>query len=420
MSNDIAIKVENLSKCYHIYDQPRDRLKQMILPRLYRAVSAESKQYFREFWALKDVSFEVKKGETVGIIGRNGSGKSTLLQMICGTLNPTSGNIQTNGRIAALLELGSGFNPEFTGRENVYLNGVVLGLSNEEIDIRFDAIAAFADIGDFIEQPVKTYSSGMMVRLAFAISVCVDPDILIVDEALAVGDAAFQFKCLERLRGLAESGVTLLFVSHDIGMIQSFCKEAVYLEGGRLKNKGIPSHVAEHYFFDIRDEQRRSFNGSSLVIKKSISNSPLPAFGTEQGRITGVHFLQSESQNSVFVVGELVQLFIGYKYEKTLEDVSISIFLHDHKMLDVSGKYFILSSSASSEVNEVGEILVSFEAKLKPGRYYITIRLECSRVGNTCFPVDKQPAALSFEVSGGEFDFLGTVDIGMWKEELVQ
>ena len=188
MSSEIAIKVENLSKCYQIYDQPRDRLKQFLLPRLQRVVGLTPKQYYREFWALKDTSFDVKKGETVGIIGRNGSGKSTLLQMICGTLSPTTGSVATHGRIAALLELGSGFNPEFTGRENVYMNASVLGLTNDEIDARFDEIAAFADIGEFIEQPVKTYSSGMYSRLAFSIAINVDPEILIVDEALAVGE----------------------------------------------------------------------------------------------------------------------------------------------------------------------------------------------------------------------------------------
>ena len=210
MSSEIAIKVENLSKCYQIYAQPRDRLKQFVLPRLQRIAGKSPKQYFREFWALKDVSFEVKKGETVGIIGRNGSGKSTLLQMICGTLNPTGGTIQTNGRTAALLELGSGFNPEFTGRENVYLNGAVLGLTNDEIDNRFDDIASFADIGDFIEQPVKTYSSGMVVRLAFAVAVNVDPQILVVDEALSVGDELFQRKCYSRIETIKDKGATII------------------------------------------------------------------------------------------------------------------------------------------------------------------------------------------------------------------
>ena len=226
MSSEIAIKVENLTKCYQIYNQPRDRLKQFVLPRLRRLVGLPSKQYYREFWALKDVSFGVKKGETVGIIGRNGSGKSTLLQMICGTLSPSSGSVITNGRIAALLELGSGFNPEFTGRENVYMNASVLGLSKDEIDARFDEIATFADIGEFIEQPVKTYSSGMMVRLAFAVIAHVDADILVVDEALAIGDVFFQQKCMRFLRTFQENRGTVLFVSHDTGAVLSLCDKA--------------------------------------------------------------------------------------------------------------------------------------------------------------------------------------------------
>lgn len=245
--NDIAIQVKNLSKCYQIYDSPRDRLKQFVVPRLQRIAGKSPKQYFHEFWALKDVSFEVKKGETVGIIGRNGSGKSTLLQMICGTLNPTSGSIQTNGRIAALLELGSGFNPEFTGRENVYMNGAVLGLSAEEIDARFDDIAAFAEIGDFIEQPVKTYSSGMLVRLAFAVAINVDPEILIVDEALSVGDELFQRKCFSRIEAIRASGSTILFVSHSGGTIVELCDRAVLMEAGEKLAVGKPKQIVGRY-----------------------------------------------------------------------------------------------------------------------------------------------------------------------------
>lgn len=242
--NDIAIRVENLSKCYEIYATPRDRLKQFVIPRLQRLAGQSSSQYFREFWALKDVSFEVKKGETVGIIGRNGSGKSTLLQMICGTLNPTSGNIQTNGRIAALLELGSGFNPEFTGRENVYMNASVLGLSNGEIDSRFDDIAAFADIGEFIEQPVKTYSSGMSVRLAFAVQAVIDPEIFVVDEALAVGDEKFQRKCFSRLEELKSRGSSILFVSHSPSSIIELCDKTLLLDHGcRLMYSSAPKVV---------------------------------------------------------------------------------------------------------------------------------------------------------------------------------
>jgi lipopolysaccharide transport system ATP-binding protein len=239
MSSEMAIKVERLSKCYHIYDKPRDRLLQMF--------ARGSKKFFREFWAVRELSFEIKKGETVGIVGRNGSGKSTLLQMICSTLNPSSGSIVTNGRIAALLELGSGFNPEFTGRENVYLNAQVLGLTKEETDERFDDILAFAEIGEFIEQPVKTYSSGMMVRLAFAVQAMVDPEILIVDEALAVGDEKFQRKCFARLEELKSRGTSILFVSHSGPQVIELCDRALLMERGKLIMVSNPQHVIRSY-----------------------------------------------------------------------------------------------------------------------------------------------------------------------------
>lgn len=245
--NDIAIRVQNLGKCYQIYGAPRDRLKQFLLPRFQRAIGKQPIQYYREFWALKDVSFEIKKGETVGIIGRNGSGKSTLLQIICGTLSPTSGSVQTNGRIAALLELGSGFNPEFTGRENVYMNAAVLGLSKEEVDKRFDDIAAFADIGQFIEQPVKTYSSGMVVRLAFAVAINVDPEILIVDEALSVGDELFQRKCFSRIEAIKNNGATILFVSHSGSTIVELCDRAVLMDSGEKLAVGVPKQIVGRY-----------------------------------------------------------------------------------------------------------------------------------------------------------------------------
>ena len=238
MSSDTAIKVESLSKCYQIYDKPRDRLMQMLM--------RGRKQYFREFWALHDVSFELKRGETVGIIGLNGSGKSTLLQMICGTLNPTSGSVTTHGRVAALLELGAGFNPEFTGRENVYLAASLYGLTTKEVDERFEAITDFADIGDFVDQPVKTYSSGMFVRLAFAVIAHVDADILVVDEALSVGDAYFVQKCMRFLRKFMEHG-TLLFCSHDTGAIVNLCSKAILLNKGQVSAVGTPKDVTEKY-----------------------------------------------------------------------------------------------------------------------------------------------------------------------------
>jgi lipopolysaccharide transport system ATP-binding protein len=247
MTQDIAIRVQGLSKCYQIYDNPGDRLKQFVIPKVKRLFGKSHQSYFREFWALKDISFEVKRGETVGIIGRNGSGKSTLLQIICGTLTPSVGDVQVNGRVAALLELGSGFNPEFTGRENVYLNAAVLGLSKEEVDERFDKIVAFADIGEFIDQPVKIYSSGMYVKLAFAVIAHVDADILVIDEALAVGDAVFIQKCMRFIRSFQERG-TLLFVSHDTASVQNLCKSAIWLGDGKVRQEGSSKVVAEAYF----------------------------------------------------------------------------------------------------------------------------------------------------------------------------
>jgi lipopolysaccharide transport system ATP-binding protein len=251
--SDIAIKVEHLSKCYPIFDTPRDRLKQMILPRLQRLAGRPATKYYREFWALRDVSFQVNKGESIGIVGRNGSGKSTLLQLICGTLAATGGALQVNGRVAALLELGSGFNPEFTGRENVYLNASVLGLSQQEIDNRFDEIAAFADIGDFLDQPIKTYSSGMTMRLAFAVIAHVDADVLIVDEALAVGDVFFVQKCMRFIRQFQEKG-TLLLVTHDTSGLQSLCQQALWLEKGIARGQGSVKKIAEDYLAAIYAE----------------------------------------------------------------------------------------------------------------------------------------------------------------------
>ena len=239
MSSDFAIRVQNLSKSYHIYDQPQDRLKQS----LWRG----RKQFYREFWALRDVSFEIRKGETIGIVGRNGSGKSTLLQMIAGTLTPSAGTVEVNGRVAALLELGSGFNPDFTGRENVFMNGAILGLSEVEIAQRFDQIAAFADIGDFVDQPTKQYSSGMYMRLAFAVAVSVDPAILIIDEALSVGDEAFQRKCFARIDAIQQNGAAVIFVSHSPQVIIELCGSALLLDQGELVMTGKPKSVIAQY-----------------------------------------------------------------------------------------------------------------------------------------------------------------------------
>ena len=246
-SNDRSLHVEGLGKCYQIYATPRDRLKQFVVPRLSRILGREPRKYFTEYWALRGVSLDIYKGETVGIVGRNGSGKSTLLQIVCGTLSPTEGHVETNGRIAALLELGSGFNPEFTGRENVYMNGAVLGLDRKEIDQRFDSIASFAEIGEHIEQPVKTYSSGMVVRLAFSVAINVDPEILVVDEALAVGDERFQRKCFARIHDIRARGATILLVSHSGSTIVELCDRAILIDDGEVVTSGPPKQVVANY-----------------------------------------------------------------------------------------------------------------------------------------------------------------------------
>jgi len=247
LSKDNALEIIDVSKCYQVFDSPVRRLKQFIVPNIERKLGKVPRVYHEEFWALQDISFNLPKGETLGVVGRNGSGKSTLLQIIAGTLSPTQGTVNIQGRVAALLELGAGFNGDFTGRENVYLNGALLGLTKEEIDSKLDDILSFADIGHFINNPVKTYSSGMMVRLAFAVQAQIDPEILIVDEALAVGDAKFQAKCFARLKQLKNDGTSILFVSHATEQIITHCDKAILLNDGSIVDNGAPKDIVNKY-----------------------------------------------------------------------------------------------------------------------------------------------------------------------------
>ena len=404
--DDIAIKVQNLSKCYQIYDAPHDRLKQFVAPRLQRLTWQSPKQYFREFWALKDVSFEIKRGETVGIIGRNGSGKSTLLQMICGTLNPTSGSIQTYGRIAALLELGAGFNPEFTGRENVYMNASVLGLSNEEIDARFDDIVAFADIGDFIEQAVKTYSSGMMVRLAFAVIAHVDADILVIDEALAVGDAFFTQKCMRFLRNFMKTG-TVLFVSHDTISIKSLCNYAMWFEKGQVLQEGTPKEVCELYleaFYEaqqgtssttklrefkkpdnllpIKDQRLEFINTSNLRNDLQIFkfDPDAASFGKGGAQIHDVRLLDENEHPLAWIVGgEKVTLRVFVHAYQDLDSPIVGFFVKDRLGQSLFGDNTFLSYREHlvhcRQGNELQADFVFYMPLLPSGEYSITIAI---------------------------------------------
>jgi lipopolysaccharide transport system ATP-binding protein len=333
--SNIAIRVSNLSKCYHIYDSPRDRLKQKFFA---------GRSYYREFWALKDVSFEVRKGEAVGIIGRNGSGKSTLLQLITGTLKPTAGQIEVNGRVAALLELGSGFNPEFTGRENVYLNGVLLGLTNEQIDQRFDAIAEFADIGDFLDQPVKTYSSGMLVRLAFSVQVQIEPDILIVDEALAVGDALFQKYCFQKIEKLVAGGTALLFVSHDQEAVRTLTHHAMLLTHGQVKASGTSAEVLLEYRRQLHDEEAAHFEKLNQDLSAKASAPIAPAafvsdrlsFGDGDAEIATVHVLNDKGEPcTLFHPRDRVRVRIECLIRKKLDHLNVGLRLRNKEGVKV-------------------------------------------------------------------------------------
>jgi ABC-type polysaccharide/polyol phosphate transport system, ATPase component len=405
-SNDVAIRVSNLGKCYQIYNTPRDRLKQFVAPRLQRLFGQYPKQYFREFWALNDVSFEVKKGETVGIIGRNGSGKSTLLQLVCGTLTPTSGSIQTNGRVAALLELGAGFNLEFTGRENIYMNASILGLAKEEIDARFDKIAAFADIGDFIEQPVKTCSSGMVVRLAFAVIAHVDADILVIDEALAVGDAFFNQKCMRFLRNFMKTG-TVLFVSHDTGSIKNLCNYAMWLEKGKVIREGAPKEVCELYLEAFYEAQQGKSSTTKLrAFKKPDDSLPLKdqrlefintsnlrndlqifkfdpdaaSFGKGGAQIHDVRLLDENEHPIAWIVGgEKVTLRVIVRAYQDIDSPIIGFFVKDHLGQTLFGDSTFLSYREQPVLCEEGNVLQTDFVFLMPllpsGEYSITIAI---------------------------------------------
>ncbi|MBS0197418.1 MAG: ABC transporter ATP-binding protein [Planctomycetes bacterium] len=325
----VVIRAEDVGKCYHMYERPQDRLKQ--------ALFRWRRQYFREFWAVRHVSFEVRRGEAVGIVGRNGSGKSTLLQMIAGTLAPSEGSVSVAGRIAALLELGSGFNYEFTGRENVYLNAAILGLSPREIDERFDAIASFADIGSFIDQPVKTYSSGMMVRLAFAVQVQVEPDVLIVDEALAVGDALFQKRCFQRLEDLRSTGVTLLFVSHDQESVRTLTSRAILLHEGRVRAAGPSGEVILDYR-RLLHEAETAWGRNQVANRPALAKSAKPvvpaeplrsarmSFGTCDAEVIGVRVCDASGRPaSVFKPGEELRIRLECVVHKRMQHLNFGI-----------------------------------------------------------------------------------------------
>lgn len=310
--DNISISVEGLSKKFELYTKPSDQLKQILLPKIQRLLGKKERQYFHEFHALNNVTFNVNKGEAFGIIGRNGSGKSTLLQIITGTLAPTSGTVSINGRVGALLELGSGFNPEFSGRENIYLNGNLLGLTRQQIDEKFDYIASFADIGLHLDQPVKTYSSGMTVRLAMAVQTQIEPDVLIVDEALAVGDALFQKKCYRQIDKLLNNGCTLIFVSHDQEVVRSLTSRALFLNNGQVVKYGQTAEALFAYREFLQKQEEAAFShlqiNSNLALKAQNLDK---SYGTKEVEILNVKILASDgSEQTIFYVGDMISIVI--------------------------------------------------------------------------------------------------------------
>jgi lipopolysaccharide transport system ATP-binding protein len=452
MSSRSSISIEQISKCYHIYDKPQDRLKQAFVPKLQRSIGRAESKYFREFWAVKNVSFEIQKGQTVGIIGKNGSGKSTLLQMICGTLTPTAGTIRTHGRLAALLELGSGFNADFSGRDNVFMNAALLGLERHEIENRFDDIVAFADIGAFIDEPVKTYSSGMMVRLAFAVQSQVDPEILIVDEALAVGDARFQSKCFDRLKKLKDQGTSILLVTHSSEQIVTHCDSAILLHEGQVIAEGEPKKVTNKYLDLLFGKNPEKFNhidegdeespvedtsgqtnkddiseesdklaadmsiGSDVFHQRPNYNPHEYRWGDGGARINDFQLIANGAlYPSVIPNGATAVIQLSVEFQKDLHRPILGITIKTKEGITVCGVNS--ESLADSAIENSGQMntrligRISFNCRLAPGDYFISVGV-ATRVGDDIVPHDRRYDSIYFQVSA-DSSFYGLVDLDM-------
>jgi lipopolysaccharide transport system ATP-binding protein len=392
MSSEPAIHVSDLGKCYQVYAQPQDRLKQFI----WRG----RRQFFREFWALHEVNLEVAPGEVIGIVGRNGSGKSTLLQLICGTLNPTRGSVAIRGRIAALLELGAGFNPEFTGRENVFLSAAVMGLSEAEIAARFEGIVEFSGIRDFIDQPVKTYSSGMYVRLAFAVAISIDPDILVIDEALSVGDGAFARKSFDRIMALKEAGKTILFCSHSMYQIDVLCQRALWLEHGRVRMLADARQVTAAYNTALALESGVA-TGASVSSPASTASPAAAVTSPGTGRIVGVSGRcdgVSGTRLAVRSEESTLAVTVAFTLDPALPVPSVALGIENAAGVSISS---VISRGAGQAVHRdgsgAGEATVVFpQLPLLKGEYRVTAFLACE---NGVHVYDFAPQCLTLEVT---------------------
>ncbi len=400
--SDLVIDVQDLSKAYRIWDKPVSRLTVPLMEAAANILPGgewmkkRAATRYQDFWALKGISFTVRRGEAVGVIGRNGSGKSTLLEIIAGTLQPTSGSVEVQGRVAALLELGSGFNPDFTGRENVYLNGAVLGFSRAEIDERFDSIAAFADIGNFLDQPTKTYSSGMAIRLAFAVAVSVEPEILIVDEALSVGDVFFQQKCFKRVHQILDQGTSLLFVSHDTGAVQNLCHRAILLKDGLPAFDGPPEEAASRYYtqsgektstgriqaadrIQTEAESERLEAARQVLELDNLSIKAKSRHGSGELEILAATLCDDRGNPTLAIQMErTATIVLKLKARTIIAEPNVGIHLYDR----MSNLVFCSSSRQlggllrSFETDEERIVEINLELTVQPGQY--TFSLGCS------------------------------------------
>jgi lipopolysaccharide transport system ATP-binding protein len=366
----VVISVQNVSKVYHLYHHPFDRVLGAL---------ALSRRRKAEFWALRDINLRVEKGEVFALLGPNGSGKSTLLQVISGILQPTTGRVLSSGRVAALLELGAGFNPEFSGRENVYLNGEILGLSRKELDDVFPRIEAFAEIGQFIDRPVKEYSSGMYVRLAFSTAIHVDPEVLIVDEALAVGDAIFASRCVQKFEELRRKNVTVLLVSHDLGLIKRLADRAAFMLDGRIVMQGAPKDAVNRYVGFVLDRERASKERSTGLLEESIAAKSSFRHGDGASRVMDVRILNSTGEVChTFRPGESIILRVRAAFQKPVSNPVVGILIRNRIGMDIFGTNTRLERADLGDFESGEEIEVEFELDclLSRQEYTVTVAVQ--------------------------------------------
>lgn len=400
MSSETMLEVQELSKCYPAHDHPRQRLMDLLLRREGEGLPTRC--------ALRDVSFTLNRGEILGVIGPNGAGKSTLLQLIAGTLRPTRGLIRVGGRVTALLELGAGVDPEMTGVENVFLMGATYGLERTVVEESLDEIVEFSGLGSFIHRPVKTYSSGMFVRLAFSVSTAMDPDVLIVDEALSVGDVGFQAKCLDRLEQLIDQGSSILLASHDLQLIKNYCTQAICLDSGEVVVRGSPESVTEKYFYLMRSRNQEGQHG--LVWSAPCAEEGV-RFSSEHGAIESVE-IERETESVSFLTGEELRLCVRGVLKSQLTTPVVAFMLRDARGYNLYG-LTARADKGEVQVAESGAFVARFRIPLHlaAGHYSLTVRLEDRCTDHIMTLLDKRVGICGFSVEAPEGTFLGSVNL---------